>query len=206
MKRPSQDNLTVAMDSGWEALAAADLARVCQNASAQSHSAEALDVVFAGEPLRVNTAERTITRGGRAASPRTAVLALHYLTQADGTELSGREIGFAQIPGAEPYYRVFQARILQRMIRTYAPEPKRLTRAAQVLGGSVRPLGDTAVTVALFPRVPVSLILWHGDEELDPAGQWLFDQSVSHYLSIEDAVVGCELLLRELAAAEQEEA
>jgi len=205
MKLPSQDNLAVAMARGWDALSAADLGRVCQNTSAQRPAEDEVEVAFVGRPLRVNVTERTVTHGEAAVSSRTVVLTLHYLIQADGTNLSGREIGFAQIPGAEPYYRAFQGRIIQRMIRTYAPEPKRLTRAARALGGRSLPLGDTAVAVPLFPRVPVTLILWRGDEELDPGGQWLFDENVSHYLSIEDAVVGCEMLLNELAAAGREE-
>ena len=164
-----------------------------------------MEVAFVGRPLRVSLAQRAVTDGEDIASPRKAVLALHYLVQADGTELSDREIGFAQIPAAEAYYRAFHGRIVQRMIHTYAAEPERLTRAAGALGGRSLPLGDTAVTVPLFPRVPVTLILWRGDDELDPGGQWLFDESVSHYLSIEDVVVGCETLLKELAEAEKEE-
>jgi hypothetical protein len=44
------------------------------------------------------------------------------------------------------------------------------------------PRGDLALQVWPLPRVPVSLVLWRGDEDLDDGGTLLFDSSASHYL------------------------
>jgi Domain of unknown function (DUF3786) len=47
--------------------------------------------------------------------------------------------------------------------------------------------------------VPVTLALWRGDEELTPAGNILFDASISGYLEAEDITVLCETITRALA-------
>ncbi|HUT97259.1 MAG TPA: DUF3786 domain-containing protein, partial [Dehalococcoidales bacterium] len=52
--------------------------------------------------------------------------------------------------------------------------------------------GDVAVTINAFKRVPITFVLWRGDEEFPPDGSILFDATVSDYLSIEDTNVLCE--------------
>lgn len=42
--------------------------------------------------------------------------------------------------------------------------------------------GDLSFKVWPLPRVPVTLVLWCGDEELGPGGTVMFDRSVTHYL------------------------
>ena len=49
-----------------------------------------------------------------------------------------------------------------------------------------------AVTINAFKRVPITFVLWRGDEEFPPDGSILFDATVSDYLSIEDINVLCE--------------
>ena len=42
--------------------------------------------------------------------------------------------------------------------------------------------------------VPVTFVLWKGDEELPPEGNILFDSTISEYLSVEDINVLCEII------------
>ena len=49
-----------------------------------------------------------------------------------------------------------------------------------------------AVTIDAFKQVPITFVLWQGDDEFPPEGGILFDANVSDYLSIEDINVLCE--------------
>jgi len=42
--------------------------------------------------------------------------------------------------------------------------------------------GDLAFVVWPLPRVPVTLLLWQGDEDMSDGGTLLFDRSAAHYL------------------------
>ena len=42
--------------------------------------------------------------------------------------------------------------------------------------------GDVACEIWPLPRVPVTLVLWQGDEEVADGGTLLFDSSATHYL------------------------
>ena len=70
--------------------------------------------------------------------------------------------------------------------------------AAAALGGQPADYGDVAVTVSGFPRVPVTVVLWRGDEEFPPDGNMLFDGSVMDYLCTEDVNVLSESLAHRL--------
>ena len=54
--------------------------------------------------------------------------------------------------------------------------------------------GDVAVTVNAFSRVPITFILWRGDEEFLPEGNIIFDSTISDYLSTEDINMLCETM------------
>jgi hypothetical protein len=54
------------------------------------------------------------------------------------------------------------------------------------------------VNINAFDRVPTTLVLWRGDEELAPNGNILFDSNISDYLSTEDITVLCETIVWKL--------
>jgi len=49
-----------------------------------------------------------------------------------------------------------------------------------------------------LPRVPLTVTLWLGDEELPPEGNIIFDSSITGYLPTEDITVLCEILVLKL--------
>jgi hypothetical protein len=57
---------------------------------------------------------------------------------------------------------------------------------APALGGTLRDLGDAAATYLAFPLVPVTHVLWGGDEEFPPEANILFDDTIPQRLSTED--------------------
>ena len=71
-------------------------------------------------------------------------------------------------------------------------------KAVTKLGGHKADHGDISVTISAFPRVPITLVLWRGDEEVPPNGNILFDANVSDYLPTEDVTVLCETIIWKL--------
>jgi hypothetical protein len=67
------------------------------------------------------------------------------------------------------------------------------------LDGEVVGYGDAAMRFPVLPRVPITAILWRGDDELPPSGQILFDAGITGYLPLEDIVVASEMLVGELS-------
>jgi len=125
---------------------------------------------------------------------RDKILILHYLTQARGTPLSNKIITYKELPEGANYFRTFSKRAIKPLVDHFGREPGQLVNTAKKLGGRRVDYGDVAVTIDAFSRVPVTLVLWRGDEEFPAEGSILFDSTISDYLSTEDINVLCEII------------
>lgn len=114
------------------------------------------------------------------------ILILHYLLKATGAPLSGRDIDFRQVPEGSFYWSAFVSRAKKPLIETFGRDPELYLQVAASLGGDVQPLGDAAARFLAFPMVPITHVLWRGDEEFPPEANLLFDETIAQYLSTED--------------------
>lgn len=129
------------------------------------------------------------------------VLILHYLTGASGIPLNSRLISFKELPSGSIYVGPFTQRAVNPLVRIFGAAPEKLVQAATRLGGSRHDLGDVAVTVPFFPLVPLTYVLWLGDEEFPPSGNVLFDSTASTHLATEDYAVMAGMGVFELKKA-----
>lgn len=126
---------------------------------------------------------------------RDKILILHYLIQARGTSLSNKLITFKELPEGSTYFPTFYQRAIRPIVNHFGSEPHRLLNMARLLGGHEADYGDVAVTINAFGRVPITLVLWQGDDEFAPEGNVLFDSTISDYLPTEDITVLCETIV-----------
>ena len=126
------------------------------------------------------------------------ILIIHYLAQAKGTPMANKSIAFQELPEGANYLRTFSKRSIEPLARYFGKEPQRLIKAAAILGGSKVDYGDVAVTISAFSRVPITLVLWRGDEEFSPRSNILFDATISGYLSTYDITMVCEAIIWKL--------
>ncbi|MFC1908282.1 DUF3786 domain-containing protein [Chloroflexota bacterium] len=133
--------------------------------------------------------------GDDALPIRDTILVLHYFIQAKGSPLSNKMITYKELPDGINYYPTFFKRTISHIVNNFGKEPYRLMDAAQILGGIRADYGDVAVTINAFNRVPITLVLWQGDEEFAPDGNILFDSTISDYLPTEDVTILCEIIV-----------
>lgn len=134
------------------------------------------------------------------------ILVLHYLNQADGTPLAGRYISFKEIPDGRLYQPNFEKRAVAPLLAVFGSNPGEALLSGQALGGRQVELGDLAITVPVFPRVPVTVVFWEPDEEFPARVTLLFDRSISHYLPTEDMVLASQMLAFRLVGLAKERA
>ena len=127
-------------------------------------------------------------------SPRDRLIILHYLNTADGSPLTDRLITFKELPEGAVYFPTYVKRTVKPLLNKFADRPKSLLAAAASLGGVKANTGDFSFRLNALPRVPLTVTLWLGDEELPSEGNILFDNSITGYLPTEDITVLCEIL------------
>ena len=138
--------------------------------------------------VRYPSGEVYLPRGGETPIVN-KILILHYLEHAEGVPLHHKWISFKEIPGGQIYINPFYNRAIRPLIKLFGRDPQGLITAGLALGGKREDLGDACVVVPVFPMVPVAYVIWEGDEEFDPSGNILFDESAPHYLPLEDYAV-----------------
>jgi len=127
-------------------------------------------------------------------SIRDKVLILHYFTSAKGTPATNRLVTFRELPEGSIYAPTFAKRAIKPLLDHFGKKPHLLIDISEKLGGYKADYGDTAVTINAFSRVPITIILWRGDDEFAPQGNMVFDATISDYLSTEDITVLCETI------------
>ncbi len=125
---------------------------------------------------------------------RDKILILHYFTQAKGTPITNKLTTFRELPEGANYFPTFSKRAIKPLLDHFGREPERLIDTAEELGGLKVDYGDMAVTINAFSYVPITLVLWRGDEEFNPEGNILFDSTISDYLPTEDINILCETI------------
>jgi hypothetical protein len=129
------------------------------------------------------------------------ILIVHYLNTASGVSLSNEVITFGQIPDGTFYVPAFRRRSIDWLVSVFGRKPDALLEAADRIGGRPADYGNVAVMFQALPRVPVTFVLWRGDEELPPSGNVLFDSTISQYLPTEDVAVLAGMLVAKLCKA-----
>jgi hypothetical protein len=138
--------------------------------------------------VRYPSGEVYLPQGGEA-SIVNKILILHYLEHAEGVPLHHKWISFKEIPGGQIYINPFYNRAIRPLIKLFGCDSQGLITAGSALGGKKENLGDASIAVPVFPMVPVTYVIWEGDEEFEPSGNILFDGSAPNYLPLEDYAV-----------------
>jgi hypothetical protein len=126
------------------------------------------------------------------------IVILHYIASASGVpniepgmagEIVAERLPYEDVPGCRHYQPVYEKRVTKPLEAAFGFNRDAFLGAGLSLGGSREEYGDASFTLRPFPRVPVTFVLWEGDEEFPPSVKVLFDPSVPGYLPLEDIVV-----------------
>ncbi len=176
-----------------------DVEQQCLKSGAQHlviDSQKVIIVEYLNQSYRITLPdiEISLTNSEEKVPLKDMILILHYLTQAKGTQTANKSIAYKELPEGINYLPTFSKRAIKPLVDYFGKAPHLLVDAAAKLGGQKADYGDAAVTINAFSRVPITFVLWQGDDEFPPEGNIMFDSTISDYLSIEDINVLCEAI------------
>lgn len=115
------------------------------------------------------------------------IVILHYLLSEERFTFSGdRLISFRELPGGNVYYDAFQRWAIEPIANHFNKKPNLFEEASLMLKGTKVKYGDLAFCIPCLPKVPLTYILWRGNEELPDGAGILFNYSASSWLHTED--------------------
>ena len=150
-----------------------------------------IDVAIFDETIRLTIPGFSFASDkGSTTTLTTKIILLHYLIHASGNAVLGVDlIPYEDIPGCRTYSPVFERRVSKPLLSAFGFGRDAFLDAGTALGGKAEEYGDGSFTVLALPRVPITFILWEGDQDFPPSMKILFDRSIHLYLPLEDIVV-----------------
>jgi hypothetical protein len=184
--------MSAGIEKAWEALRGLDPKDVEQRASV-SYDGGAYILRSLGMEFSISPEGRKIDNlspEGEALVKRFGYFfnhsALWYLVLAKDIALTGRHITPQSLKDGEVFFRGTHVLPLDGLAGKYGADRDGFIERARILGG--KPLsgfGDAAVELLPFLRMPVTLILWLGDEEFPPRVDLLLDSSCEMHVSLD---------------------
>ena len=206
--------ITAALSLAWEDLQNLDLEYVSKSSGFGLSDNSELTGLFLSDSYIINPGQNKVfySQGGETVNDFFTLLILHYLIGATAAgsvvgsalgystgsckdiPLSGEWISFKELPSGGFYFSAFEQRCIKKLINSFGNNPQDLINAAKRAAAntnlkySVTDIADSAVSIKVFPKIPVCLAIWAGDEEdgLPPSATVLFDQTSSRFLATED--------------------
>jgi len=133
-----------------------------------------------------------------------AILAVHYLGSRPPWREPSKWISFADLPEARGYNPVYRGRVLGRLCATAGRDRQTFIRACTRLGGERFEAGEEGFKFQVFPRVPVAIAWYSGDDEFRAGASLVFPENITDFFSAEDVVVLSESLVARLRLAASE--
>ncbi|MBW1674427.1 MAG: DUF3786 domain-containing protein [Deltaproteobacteria bacterium] len=187
------DDYKKALEVGKEEISNKNPLHLCRISGGQfiekANEPNSIQITFLNRMITISWPDLIFSRDSdKEMKIKEKILILHYLNNAKKEDLTGDLIAYQEIPSARFYLNAFNARSRDPFIAAFGENPDKLPVAAQELfAAQMASMGDVSVTIQAFPKVPITLIIWRGDEEFPPNGTILFDSSIKdNLLSAED--------------------
>ncbi len=183
------DDYVQAKELAVKSLAKTDIAQVAQRAGYERIDDKATTVAFLNREYKIDFESfdfKDAEDESKEVPIQEQVLILHYLNAQSFPEPSGNWVSYREIPGATFYNDSFLKRAVVPLKKVFGSNVEGLKKAAGKLDGRPVDSGDASFEFHPFPKVPLGMTVWEGDDEFEPEANIVFDETVGKMLSPED--------------------
>lgn len=190
--RESHDD---ALNQAWERLSVFDPAVLAANSGADLEpGTRRLSLKVLDKKCLIDIDARTVSYASRRTGEVSAhlrVLILHYIEGAGNAQLANRLISYREFEGGALYYSAFKSRTIDVIIKEFSRKPDLLKHIGDAVGAEPLKMGSVGFKAYFFPKMPIVVVMWLGDEEVPASANILFDANAGKLLPTEDlSVVG----------------
>jgi len=122
------------------------------------------------------------------------ILIQHYLEGSGNAQLANKLVTFREFVGGAQYYSAFRTRTIDFLARAFGQKIEVLRQIGDAIRAEPMHMGDVSFKTYFFPKMPVVVVIWLGDEEVPTSANVLFDANAGKILPTEDiSVVGATL-------------
>jgi len=199
----NRDGHEDALKEAWNKASTVNISVLAANSGATLKTGtKQLVLKVLGEDCVVDFDNRTIKHSSQKAGDvkgHVKVLILHYILGSGNAQLANRFVSYREFEGGALYYSAFKARTIDVLVREFGHRPDLLRHIGDAIRAEPMNLGSASFKAHFFQKMPISVIVWAGDEEVPSSANLLFDANAGRILPTEDiSVMGgvlCSMLV-----------
>ena len=110
---------------------------------------------------------------------------LAYLINAKDVPLAEKLVKAESLPGGQFFFRGLHALPTGKMEKAFGDNPDDLLEASERFGAIRRDFGDASIELLALPRIPITVVIWAGDDEFPARASMLFDKTAAEHLPLD---------------------
>ena len=142
--------------------------------------------------------QKILLEDGSKASFGEELCILAYLINCKDIPLSNKLSPGQKLPGGQFFFRGHHSLPTEKLTKVFGDDPKQLMNASEGLNAKVCDFGDASLRVQVLPRVPLTVVIWGGDEEFEARSSILFDETAASQLPLDALLMAVELTVKVL--------
>ncbi len=153
---------------------------------------------YFGTPVTISFPELVVRDAdGKPMIPPVQAFFLYYLDTCNGILPGGGWVSFSDLPDGRIYVQAFQGYTGNKLALQFGDDINRFEKACLASGGQAVSFGDRSFQFTAFPRMPLMVTCWLGEDEFPTQYKILFDSMAGYQLPIDAcAVLGSMLVSR----------
>jgi hypothetical protein len=126
---------------------------------------------------------------------------LAYLIGAKDIPPANKLVQAESLPGGQFFFRGPHLLPTKKLQKAFGQNPEALIRASQQFDAEICDFGDASVKFNALPRVPLTFVVWRGDEEFDARASILFDKTAADHMPLDALWATVNLVAKKLLQA-----
>ena len=138
----------------------------------------------------VGLSEKQITSNQPGPEPTPAefleqLCILAYLINAQDIPPANKFVGPEHLPSGQFFFRGLHSLPTGKLEEAFGKSPERLYEVSRQFNAKRNKFGDASIEVRVLPRIPLTIVIWRGDEEFEARASILFDQTAGIHLPLD---------------------
>lgn len=191
----------------WEQLDKLDREKTAKRAKCRYlANPERYFVIMLKTKYVVNLSDRRILSVQEDSPPRPAefleqLCLLAHLINAQDLPLANKLVRAEVLPGGQFFFRGPHRLPTDKLEKAFGRCPERLYEVAQQFDAKRCEFGDASIKFNVLPYIPLTIVVWKGDEEFDARASILFDQTAATQLPLDALWTAVNLAVEALVKA-----
>jgi hypothetical protein len=191
----------------WQQLQKLDCAKTAQRAKCEYLSdKECYIIKLLDTDYKVDLSDKKIYSQHKDSSEEPATFIeelclLAYLINAKEIPLANKLVKGETLPGGQFFFRGVHKLPIEKLEKAFGEYPQKFLEVSERFNAEKCEFGDASISLYILPRLPLTIVIWRGDEEFEARASILFDQTAASQIPLDALLASVNLVVDGLIKA-----